>query len=50
VAKGDKEDSNEPGYDEDMYQLEELRGNWRSNHKPCFLMTKHFKEWYYICP
>jgi hypothetical protein len=25
VAKGDKEDSNEPGYDEDMYQLEELK-------------------------
>jgi hypothetical protein len=25
VAKGDKEDSNEPGYDEDMYQLEERK-------------------------
>jgi hypothetical protein len=24
-GKGDKEDSNEPGYDEDMYQLEERK-------------------------
>ena len=25
MAKDDKEDSNEPGYDEDMYQLEERK-------------------------